>query len=114
MCFAAGLPDLRQKLFHKYPESCFSFFYNLILTQENNILKFAQRDMDFSSYGIAPYENRNIQMSFWLPTKGNPLYLAYGPLASPNQQLPFGQKLMQNFEGALKIDVSASKVSDSK
>lgn len=83
-------------------------------SQSQNILKFAQRDIGFDSYSVAAYSNRNIQMSFWLPTKQNPSYLAYGPLTTPNQQLPFGEKLMQNFEGALKIDFTASKVTSSK
>jgi hypothetical protein len=83
-------------------------------SQSQNVLKFAQRDIGFDSYAVASYSNRNIQMSFWIPTKQNPAYLAYGPLTAPNQQLPFGEKLMQNFEGALKIDFTASKVTSSK
>ena len=82
--------------------------------EAQNVLKFAQRDIDFSSYAIASYENRNIQMSFWVPTKPNPLYLAFGPLTSPNQKLPFGQKLLQNFEGTLKIDFNSLIISSSK
>ena len=79
-------------------------------SEDDNILRFAQRDIDFSSYSVASYEDRLIRMSFWVPSEHKVLYLGYGLKSTTQEPLLFGEKLRQNFEGSFQIDFNTSQV----
>ncbi len=82
--------------------------------QSEKVLRLAQRDIDFSSYAIAPNQERTIQLSFWVPTEQSEVYLLYGYTTGTVTPPPFNQAAMKSFDGAIKIDFTSLKVISSK
>lgn len=85
--------------------------------KENNsqvIFKLAQKDINFTSYGLSEGEDRTIQLSFWVPSSQSNLYLVYGATTTEDVIPPFNQKTMKAYDGAFKIDFASSTVTLSK